>query len=270
MFYNPQQSGAGVAKNAAEPKPFFKFWELFGRKFGQLIVLNMFYLVLCVPVITVGPATAALTSVMRKFVLEQPIFVAAEFFAAFKKNFKARTVAFGIVTVLLFVVFVFSMSYYVALVNAYPGAQSYFMMAMCIVAGVVFLTMNLYIYPQIAYLDLKTNSIIKNALIFCLAGFKRNVVTVFAILGVLAALVLTYPYSVVALPFAPLAQLAFLSVFNSHPVIQKYVIAPFYEANSELNPEVPVETTSALFTDLGGSELPVDKKSVKSTGKVIK
>ena len=79
-LFDYQSSGKGVSKSAPQKKPFFKYWEIFGRKFWKLIELNMLYVLFCIPIITFGPATAALTHVMRKFILEQPCFVFDEFF----------------------------------------------------------------------------------------------------------------------------------------------------------------------------------------------
>jgi len=67
-------------------------------------------------------------------------------------------------------------------------------------------------------------------------------------------------------------------VFNAYPVIQKYIVNPFYEAKGEKNPEIPDYSDSkeeagektTIFTDLGGKETPINKKNVKTSGKVIK
>ncbi|MCL2070805.1 MAG: YesL family protein [Oscillospiraceae bacterium] len=287
MFYNPQKSGKGVSKEQArsEMKPFFKFWEIFGRKFWYLVQLNCLYGFLCIPVITLGPATVALTQVMRKFVLEQPIFVFAEFFGAFKKNFNLRAVLTGIFSLIFFAAFGFSMFISVVAVNVQPSGMVYFTLAMNMASGVVLLMVNSYIYPQIACLNLKMPAMLKNAGILCIAGFKRNVVTVLAFIvtfTVLTVVLLAWPFLVIMLPLLPFAQLAFVSVFNAYPVIQRYIINPYYEAQGEKNPELPDygdETglngektggTNTIFTDLGGKENPIDKKKVKSKGKLIK
>ncbi|MDR0197215.1 MAG: hypothetical protein LBI36_03220, partial [Oscillospiraceae bacterium] len=65
------------------------------------------------------------------------------------------------------------------------------------------------------------------------------------------------------------------SVFNAYPVIQKYIINPYYESKGEKNPElpeysVPEDAEKPIFTDLGGREAVINKKSVKTKGKVIK
>jgi uncharacterized membrane protein YesL len=217
---------------------------------------------------------------MRKFVLEQPIFVFSEFFGAFKKNFR-KSILMGLASFTFVVAFVISFFITAAAVNVNPGVESYLHTTMNMIAGVVFLSLCLYIYPQIACLDLSFSAMFKNAAILCIAGFKRNVVTILLYIVTFSILVFLLPFSLIALAFAPFAQLAFLGVFNAYPVIQKYIVNPFYEAKGEKSPEIPdyhdTDTKASrgtaaanIFTDLGGSENPVNKKNVKTTGKIIK
>jgi uncharacterized membrane protein YesL len=283
LFYNPQKSGRGVSKEEAtksELKPFFKFFEIFGRKFWQLMGLNMLYIVMCIPIVTIGAATCAMTHVMRKFVLEQPIFVYSEFFGAFRRNFK-RSVIVGLGSLIFFFAFVFNLLFFYTgnIADTPAEPQNYLMMGMNLLAGVVFLTINLYVYPQITYLDLPMKAIFRNAAIFCIAGFKRNMVTVGVYIATITLLIFFYPYSMIALPLIPFAQLAFLSVFRAHPIIQKHVINPYFEAKGEKNPEIidytadytdDVVEEPVLFRDLGGKETPINKKKVKATGKILK
>ncbi|MCL2633332.1 MAG: DUF624 domain-containing protein [Oscillospiraceae bacterium] len=286
LFYHPQKSGKGVAKREAEKRPFFKFWELFGRKFWKLLQLNVLYLLLCIPIVTIGPATAALTQVMRKFVVEQPIFVFEEFFSSFKRNFKQAFIV-GLLDVVFILFFLVTLFDYSSRINADPDIMNYAMIAMTMVSGVIFLTLNLYIYPQIVSLQLSLPAMFKNAVILGVAGLKRNAVTVLCYIGVISVFVLTLPYSVAFLPLAPFSWLAFLSVFNAYPVIQQYIVNPYYEAKGEINPESPdydggvsvtgedgeevkKEEIKPLFTDLGGREAVVNKKNVKTGGKLIK
>ena len=101
-LFDYNSAGKGVAKHGPEKKPFFKFFEIFARKFWKLIEINMIFVLFCIPIVTFGPAVAAMTHVMRKFMLEQPCFVFDEFFTAFKKNFK-QSFFVGIVDVICIV-----------------------------------------------------------------------------------------------------------------------------------------------------------------------
>ena len=67
-----------------------------------------------------------------------------------------------------------------------------------------------------------------------------------------------------------MAFLNFISCFNSYPVIQKFVINPYYTSIGEVNPELMDESQSEeqIFEDMGGKEKPIEKRK-KGKGKRI-
>ena len=85
---NYAKPGKGVRKDEPKKKRFFLFFELYFRKFVKLVELNLLYLLFCIPVITIGPATAAMTKITRCYTLEKPVFLFSDFWDAFKENFK--------------------------------------------------------------------------------------------------------------------------------------------------------------------------------------
>ena len=68
------------------------------------------------------------------------------------------------------------------------------------------------------------------------------------------------------LPFLPASWIGLVICFNSYPVIQKYIINPYYEQRGEINPElmgemeVEPDPEETLFEDMGGKETPIVKK----------
>lgn len=287
-----------MAKNGPKKKPFFKFWEIFAGKFwklfnvnllyfatsGMLLLLagfllasqtvNPYYLLLGIPfVILFGPATAATMQVMRKYVLEKPIFLWDEFKKTFKANFR-QSVGIGIFDVLFFGAFIYGVSFYGQVLNNDPSPGNYALFIVSIAIACYFYMANFYIYLEIVSLTLPMGKIIKNALLLTIMGIKGNVITFAVSVTVLLALVMFFPYTVLIVPFLPFAWLMFLCAFTSYPVIQKFIINPYYEAKGERNPELPDEEEEgeAIFTDRGGTEEEIKKpaKPVKGTGKIIK
>ena len=272
-FFDYSSAGSGVAKNEPEKKPFFKFWEIFSRKFWKFFYINLIYFLFCLPVITIGPATVAMTQIMRKFTLEQPIFVFEEFWSAFKKNFK-QGLAIGIFDVVFVISFVVAYLYYDFLTIKEPTFFNIALMSLTIAAGVLVWMMHFYIYPQIAALTLKMTQIVKNSLLLAVLGLKNNIFTFIISLAVIVAMVLLLPFSLFLLPLIPFAWLNFLMVFNAYPVIQKYIITPFYETRGEKNPEIADYASGGdedepLFEDFGGREAEIKAKP-KPKGKVIR
>lgn len=251
-------------------KPFFRFWELFFAKSGTFIKINLVYFLFCLPIVTVGPATAAMTAMMRNIYLEQPQFVFHDFKILFKKNFK-QSVFIGLLDVAAIVGAFLSVIYYPLI----PEDDSSLKMAFVFstIAEVIFLMMNFYIYPQIAVLDLKLGQIVRNSLILICANPLGEIIALACFVGY-ATLIYNFPLIMAILsPCVPLAWLAFISFFCCYPAVQKYLINPYYEKTGEKNPEIPEwldEKDAALFKDSGGKDKPLQQQEKKKSKKVIK
>ncbi len=269
-FFDYQSSGKGVAKNAPQKKPFFRYFEILGRKFWQVLELNLLFVLFCLPVVTFGPAMAAMTHVMRKFILEQPCFLFDEFFTAFKKNFK-QSFFIGIIDVICIASVCVVLHLYVFSQSLPDTYFIYLCVFVCIIS--VFFMMHFYIYLEIVALKLSLKAIMKNALFLVFLGVKRVALTFLINIVILSLILLFLPYSILVAIFFPLAWLCFTTVFICYPVIQKYIVNPYYEETGERNPELPPESryeeTETLFVDRGGSEKEI-KVNTKTHGKVIK
>ena len=301
LFYNYENSGAGVAKNAPKKKPFFRFWEQFFLKFWKILFVNIIYfifsglilallgfilwgesgnsyfLLLSVPVlIGFGPATAASMQVMRKFVLEKPIFVFDEFKKAYKDNFR-QALAVGIFDVLFIIVFAYGASFYAQVLEYAPTTENYILIILSTAIAVYVFLAHFYIYLEIVSLTLPLGKIVKNALLLTIMGIKVNIINLAVSLIFAALIYFLFPYSTLFLPVIPIGWLMFLYAFNCYPVIQKYIVNPYYESRGERNPELPPEPSEEeseeerIFTDRGGSEPEIRKKrQTKGIGRIIK
>ena len=283
LFYSYRKSGSGIQKGEPKKKPFFLFWEIFGEKFWKFFQINLIYVAFCLPIVTFGPATAAMTQVMRRFVIRDPIFIFHEFWDAFKKNFRQSFIV-GIFDVALAAVLGYNLIFYYNTLQNTDDMTMKLVVACSVAIGFIVMMMHFYIYPQIVALDLKLPQIIKNSFILMIVGFKRSFTAFFVWFALGAAVILTFPYSVLAFPLVPFAWMSFVSTFCAYPVIQQFIIDPFYEARGEKNPEYARFETGeeAVFEDKGGSEEPTEipkeqparrsagNVKVKTKGKVIK
>lgn len=297
LFYNYNESGRGIAKNGPKKKPFFKFWEQFAGKFWKLITLNFVYfvtsglafivagflasvqtenfnfLLIGLPVIILfGPATAAASQVVRKFTLEKPIFMMDEYKTAFKNNFR-QALPVGVFDIFFVSAFAYGIIFYGEALDRDPSISNYVMIIISIAIAAYFLMAHFYIYLEIVSLTLPLGKVVKNALLLTVMGIKVNIISFVVWVAFVLGMVLLLPYSIFALPILPFGWLFFLCAFNSYPVIQKYIINPFYEAQGKKNPELPEEddTDEKIFTDRGGTEEVIKKKTnIKTSGKVIK
>lgn len=262
LFYNNNVAGAGVSKNGPKKKPFFRFWELFANKFWTFFKINLVYFLFCIPIVTFGPATAAMTALMRNIYLERPQFIFHDFWVQFKKNFK-QSFIIGMLDIFVLGVSILTFWYYSLQPDMDTGAKILY--ALAIAAQVLFVMMNFYIYPQIVSLNLGMGGIIKNSVILVFVNLWGELIALAAFAGYAVLVIFFHIFVLTLAPLVPFAWLSFLSVFCCYPAIQKYIINPYYEQRGERNPELPEEDEDdAVFEDMGGKEEPLDLRAENS------
>lgn len=303
---NYERAGSGIAKNAPKKKGFFRFFEMFGRKFWKLFELNFLYFLSFLPVIgaavlylvlssqlgtilaaaclvlfavIIGPATAAHTKILKNFVMEKPTFLAHDFFRTFRSEFKHSCIV-GILDCLLVCCISAAFYVYPRLIEQTGNKVFYVFFAITLSIGVIGLLMNFYIFPMLVSTNLSLKNVLKNSLALSVVALKTNIVTLLIVSAVVAvyAVVLMFVnirYSMILLfllPFLPASWLGLVIVFQSYPIIQKYIINPYYEQRGEVNPELAQASASeeeTVFEDMGGKEKPIEppkKAGGKSSG----
>lgn len=261
--------------------PFFIAFAVFSFVRNYKVVLITALVALLVFSVFIGPATAGLNKVVRRFVLEKHSFIIRDFFDGFKKNFK-KSLPVGLIDVFMAISVYASIQVYPVMAKNY-SAFFYVPLVITLSLALVIVMMNYYIYPMMSATELSLKNLIKNSFALSFASMKTNIV-ITVICAVVAALmgimfIYTPPLFMLLLPFIPSAVLWFTICFNSYPVIQKYVINPYYDSIGEVNPEllgysadIPENNSAENISDGEKStEKPSDrhKKSRKSNGRVI-
>lgn len=301
LFYKHNKTGAGIEKNAPEKSRIVIYFEILLRKFWKMITVNLLYSVFLLPLMLVfyalfymnnltsklvvagvslvafllvfGPATAGVFKIMRNYALERHSFILSDFKKAFTENYKKSFVMGLIDIIVMFSVY--------AAIEVYPNMaqvqDSYLMyvpMVLSISLGIGVIFISFYSYLLIVATDVSFKNVIRNSIVLTCLDIKKSLIS-FVVTIVLAAVfvVLTIYnlYTIVALPFVPAAIIIFTITFNSYPIIQKYVINPYYEQKGEKNPELAdeLEDDEVVFEDMGGKETPVDNSKKGKKGKTI-
>ncbi len=307
LFGNYEKTGAGIAKDAPQKKPFFRYWELTFRKFWKIIEINMLmaaaFLPLLLAVVVIyyciqdytnialliagalvllfagcfGSVIAGCTKLLRDFSIEKPTFMLSDFFRTFRSCFK-QACPLGILNLLIAVSVGSSFYVYPKIIAQIreegTGGESfyYILFILTLSIAIVVTLMSFYAYLMIVSTDLKMTSILKNSLALSFIALKKNTLTLFLtvlIMGGFALLTYLFPYIMAVIwLFLPTGFVAFMIVFNCYPVIQKYVINPYYEQRGEVNPELAYTQTEGenLFEDMGGKETPSEGKASEPSG----
>lgn len=75
-----------------------KLFDVDGRFFNlttkimNLVIINVLFVLCCIPIITIGAATTAMYSVTLKMARDQEGYIVRSFFKSFKENFKQATI----------------------------------------------------------------------------------------------------------------------------------------------------------------------------------
>ena len=193
LFGNYNTPGRGVLKAPQEKKGIFKFFEVYGRHMWKLMELNLLYFVFCIPLtlmvilmlmtsnpiwlllaipsVLIGPATAAMTKVCRNYSQERNAFLLHDFWDSFKKNFKQGTImgAIDIIFAIGFMVGIPMYKYW-----AEQNSMIYIPFVICISCLIVFFMMHFYIYLMISSTNLNMKQIIKNSFYLVSLGIKQS------------------------------------------------------------------------------------------------
>jgi uncharacterized membrane protein YesL len=183
-------------------------------------------LILCIPLITVGPAQAGFTYLLRNYAREEHAFIWGDFKDAAMKNFKQSMIISGIDLVVTLLMFI-SIRFYILLsVNNFIMTIGTALMCMMLA---IFFMMHLYIYPMLVTFTLSTKQLYKNALIFAVIKLLPN-------LGItLLCMVLILLTFGAIIPFSPIIGLLLYAVitvsligmitnFYVYPKIKKFMI----------------------------------------------
>ena len=88
MFFrrNFQSSGPETDEMPPEKTGIARLFEILQAECGNLLKLNLLFLLSCIPLVTIPPAVFAMNQLIRQMVLDQPVRCFSDYFSAFRKN----------------------------------------------------------------------------------------------------------------------------------------------------------------------------------------
>lgn len=228
IFNDYMREGKGVDKGVDLRPRIVIFFDIYFRKFWSLILLNLLYILFCLPIVTIGPATAALTKVLRNYAREEHSFIWADFWSTFKQNFWTGFFVGLIDIVAVVVLWIDFASYWNMRASSALVTIS---LAVIMLSATILLFMNYYIYVMMVTFKLTFKQLIKNAFIFAWIGFFRNIlITVFIGIISIICYVLVIGQSpatafiVMFVVFLYFSTCGLICNFTTYPLIKKHMI----------------------------------------------
>lgn len=255
MHYD--RPGPGISKDAPPQKAVPRFFSILGRKFFDLMKLNLlfcipvaliFFFTLLVakitpytylifsPLILLFPFFAGLTIVTRNYAKEEHAFILSDFVDAVKENWK-KFLADGVICYALGVLFSISIPYYISM--SAHGVMYLIAAAVCCSCFLLFVFSQYYVPVMIVTFDLGLGQILKNSLIFSILGIWRNLLVTFVIAVFAFAIYcsqimpLTITIAVIFAVLLMFSLISFLINFTVYPLVKKMMIDPLETKKSD-------------------------------------
>lgn len=204
--------------------------------FSPLFIYSMIGIALAL-ILTFGWQNVGAAYVLRGLYRGDPVFVWSDFFYGIKRNFK-QGFFMGLIDALVLLILGVDFVFFYTRGGTFMLDFMYFVIFALVL---IYIVMRFYIYLLLITFDLKITKIIKNALIFTALGIKRNLLALLGIVAIIAInlalirLFLPSGFSLpIVLPFVYLVgTVSFISTYAAYPVIDKYMIAPYVNDDTD-------------------------------------
>ena len=196
--------------------PFIQFLV----RVGDLIILNVLFILCSAPVVTLGASLTALHRVTQNMLFEQEEPLLKAFFRAFRQNFKQSTLAW-----LVELVVIVSLVCDVLLVMAYfNGGLAKAMYILVAVLAILVAGVYAYLMPLIARYENGMRQQVNNAVVLAIIKLPKTLLLVFLNLLPVILVLISVPVFVLSLIFWVVIGFAFVSFIESSilkPVFQQ-------------------------------------------------
>ena len=192
-----------------------KFLENF-NKITDLVILNLLWILCCIPIVTIGASTSALYQVVLQFAENRESYITKEFFRAFRENFKQATIVWLVTLLVGFVLLsdMFIISHFFA------GSSMPAILGLIFVITLLLFAGYMYFFPVIAYFRNSTKKIFSNS--FRLAFSHLGTTLQLFLIGFMPAFVLVMFHDKIIIgTFLILIIVPALSVFCKSLVLSK-------------------------------------------------
>ena len=205
--------------------PIFNSWA--NWVMGGLIIIQL---------VTYGWQRTATTYILRNLVRGDGVFMISDYFYAIRRNLKQGFIM-GLIDCAALFALGFDLFYFW---NAPTTGANNVMYLLIFALVFIYGIMRFYTYLMMVTFNMKLSKIFKNALIFTVMGFKRNILALLGmglLTGIFVVLILFLGRTIQALYIVPFLCLmgfcGFMYTFAAYPVIEKYMIAPVQKPTTD-------------------------------------
>lgn len=219
LYYGNNANGE---RTEEPPKNRFRlFFHIVITEWRSLAKLNLLFILCCLPIITIGAASAAMSYILKKLDEQEYVFLAEEFFKAFRENFKQATFYFLFYGVSLTGMILLLNHLDAFLMDAPILAVP---MGLLMIACTLVVFAGFYGFCMIGTMELRWKDMFRNSLLLAILGLKANAMIVLFMVPLMLLCYWLFPYSSLFLiPFGA-SFTGLIIVHNVFPVMKSKII----------------------------------------------
>ena len=226
----------------------------FLSKVADLMILNIIFIISCIPIFTIGAAWTALSYVNLKIARGEESYIVRSYIKSFKQNFRQATLMW-IPTFILYLLFYIDFKIIGTMDGAVKTVMEISLLAIVILTNLMVFVM----FPVLAQFENTTKNIIKNSLFMTIFDFPK-VLAVFAItIGSILLTLLnnfTFTWGILFWLLMGFGVIGFCTAKFFVQIFDRYIVTD--EDDGEEQGEVEID--SSVFTNLQPVNLPDEEE----------
>ena len=155
--------------------PVFQFLS----RLADLMILNVIFLITCIPIVTIGAAWTSLSYMTMKMIRNEESYIVRGYFKSFKQNFKQSTIMWLIVLVAGFVLY---MDYRIMSVMTDVPGHNIILIGIYAVTLLSLFVLQ-YLFPLVAKFYNSTKNMFRNALLMSIRHLPFTVIMTVIFVG---------------------------------------------------------------------------------------
>lgn len=191
---------------------------VFLNRVADLLILNIVYLLCCIPIVTIGASTTALYYITMKMTKDEESYIVKGFFKAFKDNFKQATIIWLIA---LFAIMVIWGDIWILTKTTFLIGKILLVLIGIIILVLLF-TM-LYLFPVLARFENTIINTIKNAFLISIVNLPYSILLLIIMAVPIIFFIFFYYYVLPLFFFIGFSLVAFVTSFLYRKILDKYI-----------------------------------------------
>ncbi|HIT90331.1 MAG TPA: DUF624 domain-containing protein [Candidatus Merdenecus merdavium] len=193
----------------------------FMTRVADLMLLNIVWILCCIPIVTIGAATTAMHYVTLKMVKNEEAYIVKSFFRSFKENFKQSTIIW-LIMLALGIIFGADLAIMKYMTTGIISILKYFIFALLL----IYLFVLIYVFPlQSKFVNTIKNTM-KNALLMSIRHLPWTVLILIITFGptlLMQFIPTLFTYGILVFFLVGFSLTAFINSFIFSKIFDQYV-----------------------------------------------